>query len=194
MVYLVQVFSRHLGFAKCGELGRVKESPPPPPPSLAFLPDSWSLLCSFALAPSLQCFPNPRWRLINTRWNIQRSLAQNTPALQKKWKKEVEKVVLVYTVWCKHSIKFWRILKHLLDILTFKFSQSACHVCIRLCKHVHHFLEMSYIPYCTLTASRFIFMLDWAETLVWDNVEVLLHVLVIIVWQGYLVLIMKSTW
>ena len=78
MVYLLRAFRHHLGFAKRGELGRVKEReegggegekrPPPLPPSLAFLPDSHSLLRSFALALSLQCFPNPRWRLINTWW------------------------------------------------------------------------------------------------------------------------------
>ena len=86
------VFSCHLGFAKCGELGWVKEGScgagkgwkkPPPSPSLTFLPDSNSLHC-FTLAPSLQCFPNPRWRLINTRWNIQCLLTQNTPALPAK--------------------------------------------------------------------------------------------------------------
>ena len=55
---------------------------PPAPLSLAFLPDSHSLRRSFALTPSLQCFPNPRWWLINTRWNILCSLAQNTPDLQ----------------------------------------------------------------------------------------------------------------
>ena len=72
-----ECYSRHLGFAKHGELGRVKEgeegggvggginfSPPSPSPSPSFLPDSLSLCRSFALSPSLQCFPNPRWRLI----------------------------------------------------------------------------------------------------------------------------------
>ena len=65
------------------ELGRVKEGKEGG--GVGVLPDSLSLLplhSSFAFAPSLQCFPNPRWRLINTPWNIQCSLAQNTPVLQ----------------------------------------------------------------------------------------------------------------
>ena len=65
-----EAFSCHLGFAKRGELERVKEG-------------KEGVEGGEGLdAPSLQCFPNPRWRLINTRWNIQRSLAQNTPVLQ----------------------------------------------------------------------------------------------------------------
>ena len=44
------------------------------------LPLPSPFFCSRPKPP--QCFPNPRWRLINTRWNIQHSLAQNTPALR----------------------------------------------------------------------------------------------------------------
>ena len=84
--YLLWVFSHYLGFAKRGEKGWVKEGeeggrvgvPPPLPFCLTPSP----LRRSIALAPSLQCFPKPRRCLINTRWNIQHSLAQNTPVLQ----------------------------------------------------------------------------------------------------------------
>ena len=53
----------------------------PRPRLFAWLQSPFAVLLH-ALAPILQCFPNPWWRLINTRWNIQGSLAQNTPVLQ----------------------------------------------------------------------------------------------------------------
>ena len=56
---------------ECGQVYYSTHLPLPLPSPFCLTPSLFAVF--FALAPSLQCFSNPRWRLINTQWNIQRS-------------------------------------------------------------------------------------------------------------------------
>ena len=97
---------RHLGFAKCQELGKGwgREGPHHFPLShlSAWLPVPLPCLL-FCTCPNPPRFSNPRWWLINTRWNIHLLLAQ-VPAqlgvrtLQAEWQ-SVRKHSLFEIVW-----------------------------------------------------------------------------------------------